>query len=83
MIEGREAELHGYDSIRHYVLYTIEEFLEMIAIVALIYALLLYIEQQFGRIHITLRIKAIKDGSSPFSNPGNRSKAPDGNKGVT
>ncbi len=40
------------------VLYTIEEFLEMAAIVFLIHALLLYIESAFGHLSISLRIKA-------------------------
>ena len=40
MLGGREADLHGYDSITYCILYTIEEFLEMIGIVILIYALL-------------------------------------------
>lgn len=63
MLGGREAERHGYDAVAYCILYTIEEFLEMVAIVAMIYALLLYIERQFGYICITLRIRrATKDG---------------------
>jgi hypothetical protein len=57
MIGGREAELHGYDTVMYCALYTIEEFLEMIAIVGLIYALLSYIEKQFGHIYITLQVR--------------------------
>ncbi len=64
MLGGRAAELHGYDSVLYSVLYTIEEFLEMIAIVALIHALLLYMERQFGRICITFRMEGIKDDPS-------------------
>jgi len=45
MLGGREADLHGYDSITYCILYTIEEFLEMIGIVILIYALLSYTER--------------------------------------
>ncbi len=58
MLGGREAELNGYDSVTYSTLYTIEEFLEMIAIVVLLYALLLYIERRFGYLCITLQIKA-------------------------
>ncbi len=57
MLGGREAELHGYDSITYCILYTIEEFLEMISVVVLIYALLSYIDRQFGYICITLQIR--------------------------
>lgn len=57
MLGGREAELHGYDTLMYCVLYTIEEFLEMIAIVLLIYTLLSYIERQFGVICVTFRIR--------------------------
>ena len=57
MFGGREAELHGYDSITYYVLYTVEELLEMSSIVLLIFTLLSYIEAHFGHICITLQIK--------------------------
>ena len=48
MLGGREAELHGYDSIIYCILYTIEEFLEMTGIVILIFALCSYINRQFN-----------------------------------
>ena len=57
MLGGREADLHGFDSITYCILYTIEEFLEMIGVVVLIYALLSYIERQFGYLCVTLQIK--------------------------
>jgi len=57
MLGGREADLHGYDSITYCILYTVEEFLEMIGVVVLIYALLSYIERQFGYLCVTLQIK--------------------------
>jgi len=57
MLGGREADLHGYDSITYCILYTIEEFLETIGVVVLIYALLSYIERQFGYLCVTLQIK--------------------------
>ncbi len=59
MLGGREAELHGFDSVTYSILYTIEEFLEMISIVVLIYSLLSYIEREFGAICITMQIKEI------------------------
>ncbi|MDM8523604.1 hypothetical protein QUF80_09560 [Desulfococcaceae bacterium HSG8] len=62
MLGGREAELHGFDSVTYCILYTIEEFLEMIAIVVLIYALLSYIDKQFGYICITLQVRDTKIG---------------------
>ncbi len=57
MLGGREAEVHGFDSFTYCILYTAEEFLEMTAIVLLIYALLAYIERQYGYICITLQVK--------------------------
>ena len=57
MLGGREAELHGFFSITYCILYTLEEFFEMIAIVLLIYALLAYIEQHFGYLCINLQIR--------------------------
>ena len=58
MLGGRVAERNGYDAAAYCVLYTIEEFLEMAAIVFLIHALLLYIESAFGHLSISLRIEA-------------------------
>ncbi|MCI5143186.1 MAG: hypothetical protein D3909_15955 [Candidatus Electrothrix sp. ATG1] len=57
MLGGKEAELHGYYSITYTVLYTIEEFLEMIGVVLLIYTLLDYIEQQYGHLNFSLEIQ--------------------------
>jgi len=57
MLGGREAELHGYYSVTYTVLYTIEEFLEMIGIVLLMYTLLDYIEKQFGHLCLSLQIQ--------------------------
>lgn len=56
MLGGREAELHGYDSVAYCILYTVEEFLEMLGVVTLIDALLRYIEKEFGYICINLQI---------------------------
>lgn len=58
MLGGREAEVHGYESLSYSILYTIEEFLEMSGIVLLMYALLSYIEDQFGYIRISAHISA-------------------------
>ena len=57
MLGGKEAELHGYYSVMYTVLYTIEEFLEMLGVVLLIYTLLDYIEQQFGTLCFSLEVK--------------------------
>ena len=57
MLGGREAELHGYYTITYTVLYTIEEFLEMIGVVLLVYTLLDYIEKQFGHLCLSLQIQ--------------------------
>ncbi|MCI5125336.1 MAG: peptidase M48 Ste24p [Candidatus Electrothrix sp. AR5] len=57
MLGGREAELHGYYTITYTVLYTIEEFLEMIGVVLLIYTLLDYIEQRFGHLCFSLEMQ--------------------------
>lgn len=57
MLGGKEAELHGYYSITYTVLYTLEEFLEMIGVVLLIYTLLDYIKQKFGTLCLSLEVK--------------------------
>ncbi len=57
MLGGREAELHGYYSVTYTVLYTIEEFLEMIGVVLLIYTLLDYIKQRFGQLCFSLEVQ--------------------------
>jgi hypothetical protein len=57
MLGGREADLHGYYTVTYTVLYTIEEFLEMIGVVLLIYTLLDYIEKQFGHLLLSLQIQ--------------------------
>ncbi|MCI5159514.1 MAG: peptidase M48 Ste24p, partial [Candidatus Electrothrix sp. AUS1_2] len=57
MLGGREAELHGFYTVTYTVLFTIEEFLEMIGVVLLIYTLLAYIEQQYGRLCLSLTIQ--------------------------
>ncbi|NOQ35484.1 MAG: peptidase M48 Ste24p [Methylococcaceae bacterium] len=56
MLGGKEAELHGVDSISYCILYTIEEFLEMSAIVILMYTLLSYIEKHYGYISLSLKV---------------------------
>ena len=60
MLGGREAEVNGYDSIMYCIYYTIEELLEMIAVVLMIYALLSYIQEQFGKFCITIQIRCDK-----------------------
>ena len=56
MLGGREAELHGYDSAIYCLLYTIEELLEMLGVVGIIYTLLSYLEMQHGRMEIILQL---------------------------
>ncbi len=46
VFSAKEADLHGYDSLKYCVLYTCEEFLEMAGIVLFLYALLLYIKDE-------------------------------------
>ncbi len=57
MLGGREAELHGYYTVTYIVLFTIEEFLEMIGVVLLIYTLLDYIKQRFGHLCFSLEVQ--------------------------
>lgn len=59
MLGGREAELHSYYTLTYIVLFTIEEFLEMIGVVLLIYTLLDYIEQRFGNLCFSLDVQRI------------------------
>ena len=59
MLGGREAELHGFDSLIYCLLYTVEEILEMLGIVGIIYTLLAYMEEQYGTIVITLQRKSL------------------------
>ena len=63
MLGGREAELHSYYTLTYIVLFTIEEFLEMIGVVLLIYTLLDYIEQQFGHLCFSLDVQRIVKGT--------------------
>ena len=60
MLGGREAELHGFDSMLYCLLYTVEEVLEMLGIVGIIYTLLDYLEEQYGTIVITLQRKSLQ-----------------------
>jgi len=57
MLGGREAELHGFDSVIYCLLYTVEEFLEMFGVVGMIYTLLAYFEEKYGSIAITLQLE--------------------------
>lgn len=54
LLAGRQAQLYGYTSLLYYVLYTLEEFLEMLGIVVFIYTLLTYIVSQFNSLTITV-----------------------------
>lgn len=49
---GRYNELYGSENIIYSLIYTLEEFLEMLGIALFIYALLTYIESEFGLLTI-------------------------------
>lgn len=68
MLGGREAELHGYYSVTYTVLYTIEEFLEMIGVVLLMYTLLDYIKQQYGLLRVDFAVETAVGASSEQKN---------------
>jgi hypothetical protein len=65
MLGGKEAELHGYDSLIYCLLYTVEEVLEMLGVVGIIYTLLSYLERQHGYMTITLQLQR-----EPFDSTG-------------
>lgn len=54
MAGGRHHELYGDDTLLYSLLYTCEEFLEMLGILIFIYALLMYIKSQFKSLTITV-----------------------------
>ena len=56
MLSAREADLHSYETIKYCVLYTIEEFLEMLGIVLFIYALLLHLARETGRFSLIVEL---------------------------
>ena len=60
MLGGREAETNGYYSAAYSILCTAEEFLEMSAVVLLIYTLLEYMKEGFGEIRITVQIASVE-----------------------
>ncbi|WP_019555778.1 hypothetical protein [Thiomicrorhabdus arctica] len=55
MFSGVEAELHNTSTIKYTVLYTLEELLEMIAIVIFVNALLKYIGREIGDITLDVQ----------------------------
>jgi hypothetical protein len=52
MLSGREADMYGTRTITYCILYTLEELLEMVAVIIFIHALLDYIEAEIGTIQI-------------------------------
>lgn len=54
MLGGRHDELYGGSDAIYAMLYTCEEFLEMLGVVIFIYALLTYITTQFNGLKITI-----------------------------
>ena len=55
MFSGVEADMHNTDTVKYTVLYTIEELLEMIAIVIFTNALLKYMGREIGAINLTFQ----------------------------
>lgn len=54
IFSAREADLNGTDTVTYSTLYTLEELCEMTGIVVFCYALLRYIEEQVGHIHLRI-----------------------------
>ena len=54
LLGGRQVDLYGRNNLVYSLLYTCEEFLEMLGIVIFIYALLMYIVIQFKSLAITI-----------------------------
>ena len=56
MFGAREAYLHGTETVLYCVLYSLEEMLEMLGIVLFMYALLLHLTEETGRVTVTLEL---------------------------
>ena len=55
VISAKEADLYGTSTVTYSVLYTIEELLEMLGVIAFIRALLIYIDTQSGTLVFSFR----------------------------
>jgi len=56
MFGAREADLHAYYTVTYCVLYSLEEMLEMLGIILFIYALLLHLAKETGRLSVVLEL---------------------------
>lgn len=67
LLGAREANLHGYYTVKYSVLYSLEETLEMLGIVLFIYALLSHLALEAGRLSLVLEAPSEKghDGVGP------------------
>lgn len=54
IFSARQADIEGFDTIGYYVLYTLEELCEMIGIALFCYALLDYLQSEFGELRFQL-----------------------------
>jgi len=54
LLGGRHSDLNGEDNLTYSLIYTCEEFLEMLGIVIFIYALLIYLAKQFKPLTLSL-----------------------------
>ncbi|PCJ94921.1 MAG: hypothetical protein COA50_11100 [Flavobacteriaceae bacterium] len=59
-LSGMHAEIHGFDNITYYIMYTIEELLEMSGAIVFLYALLHYITKEFKNFEVMFKPKTKK-----------------------
>ena len=58
---GRHNELYGPENIIYSLIYTLEEFLEMLGIALFIYTLLSYIEDEFGSLSMRVNKSSVEN----------------------
>lgn len=56
-IGGMHAEVHGEETVTYALMYSFEEFLEMSGAAIFFYALISYIEMEFGKVHFNLGLE--------------------------
>ncbi len=61
MLDAREADLYGYETVRYCVLYSLEE---MLGIVLFIYALLRYLAREQGGVVVVLELAGSSAGEA-------------------
>ena len=54
LLGGRHNDLYGSNNLTYSILYTCEEFLEMLGIVIFIYALFVYLAKQYKPLTVSL-----------------------------